>query len=115
MDPTRLMTMDCTVTPRVVTGVDVYGNDVLEDGDPFDTHCFVWQGAHRLDSTENTGPENVTTDQYGAAFPPDDPVGANARVNVEGLDYEVDGMPWPAFNPRLKRVTHLEVNLKRVA
>lgn len=114
MDPTRLMTMTATVTPRVITkdGDD----DVLTDGSPFTTSCFIWQGAHRLDSTENTGPENVTTDQYGAAFPADVTISASSKVAVDGMaEFEVDGNPWPAFNPRSRAVSHQEVSLKRVA
>lgn len=114
MHPEQLMTLPCTVTPRVVSVGD-YGNDELTDGTSFDTVCFIWQNSHRRESTEDTGPENVLTDLYSAAFKPDDPIAANSKVTVQGVEFEVDGQSWPAFNPREQRVTHQEVSLRRVA
>lgn len=35
------------------------------------------------------------------------------RVTVDGLDYEVDGQPWFARNPRTAIVEHVECRLRR--
>lgn len=111
MDPSRLMTMETTVTPRTVTTTDAYGDDTLTDGTAFDTVCFIWQ----TERGEDTGPDHTVDETYTAAFPAADTIGPADAVTAEGVDYEIIGPPWPAFNPRLQTVTHQEATLRRVA
>lgn len=111
MDPTRLMTQDATVTPRSVTTTDEYNDDVLTDGTPYTTICFLWQ----TQRSEDTGRDNIEAETFQASFPPTDDLAATYKVTVDGVAYEIDGPPWAAFNPRLREVTHQEVTLRRVS
>lgn len=46
-------------------------------------------------------------------LPPDAAIDGGDRVSVDGVTYEVDGVPAVHFNPRLRRTTHVQANLKR--
>lgn len=111
MDPARLMTLPCTVTPMSVTSTDDRGDDVLTAGTPVDTTCWIEQTA----SSEQTAGTHTTDETMRLFLPPATVIDADDRVTVEGLTYELTGPPWLAFNPRSRTHTHLEAQIRRVA
>lgn len=109
MDPTRLMTEACTVTPMNAATVDEYGTETLGAGTPFDTTCLLSQ----TQRSEAEAGGNVQAETFALYLPPDTTIDGSDRVSVDGVVYELDGPPWPAFNPRLGRTTHIEATVKR--
>lgn len=118
MDPTRLMTQPATITPRVVAAdPDDYNDEILEDGEPIELDGSSGHGVFlsQRDRSESGDAENVTTETWALYLPHDIDVDATATITVDDVTYEFDGPPWRAYNPRLRRVTHLEATVRRVA
>jgi hypothetical protein len=110
VDPTRLMTMPCTITPMGVTSRDAANDDVITAGTPVSTVCYLHQTAR------NETASGATVDETFALYlPPATAIEADDRITVDGNTYEVDGPPWRAFNPRSQAHTHLEATVRRVA
>lgn len=114
MNPERLMTLPCTITHVAQDGaVDVYGNPTdtttttVLTGSP---GCWIEQ----VRRSEDTVDKDQQVGQWHGYFPPAVELDGSDRVEALGDVYEVDGPPWPAWNPRLRRVTHIEATLARV-
>lgn len=110
MDPTPLMTQTATITPQA--GTDAYG-DPLPAGTPFDVACWLFQT--RRDEKRTIVGEDMQAETWTLYLPPGTTVDGNDNVAVDGVTYEVVGPPWPAFNPRSRKVTHIEATLRRAA
>lgn len=110
MDPTPLMTQTATISTPVPSGVDEY-NDVTTTPTTATVACWLHQTAR----DENTVNQNLQGQTWQVYFPPGTSVDGSATITVDDLDYELVGPPWPAFNPRLRRVTHIEATVRRVA
>jgi hypothetical protein len=114
MDPTRLMTLPCTLYPRAVGSSDEYGDQVLVDGTPVvldgDPGCWIEQ-TQRSERTDN---QNEQAETFSLYLPSDADVSGLDRIEVEGVSYELDGPPWRAFNPRTRQYTHLQATVRRV-
>lgn len=96
-----------------------------EMGDPTETEItrtfrgYAWQ----TNSTDETANTNIQEQQWRLVIDKRS-VGKIAgvdRINVEGildldgtpLDFEIDGPPWPALNPRTNRYEFVEARLKK--
>lgn len=109
MDPTHLMTIGGVLTTVTPAGVDTF-NDVTTSTSTAAVKCWVEQ-THR---TEQTSAGPVSTEEWRAYFPAGTTVDALDQLTVGGVVYELDGPPWPAFNPRLAAFSHIEASLRRV-
>jgi hypothetical protein len=108
MDPTRLMTQTCTITHVADTGAaDPYG-DPAEMATTTTSPCFL----SFTPGTENTD-ETVQIQTPTLFIPPGAALDGGDRVAVDGVTYQVDGVPAVHFNPRLRRTTHIQATLKR--
>lgn len=116
MDPSRLMTMPATITPRIPDGNDETNDEVLIDGTPIvlagGPGGGVW--IEQSDRDETRDANNVRIEVWRLFAPASVDFNAGAKVDVDGAEYEVDGPPWRATNPRQRTVSHIEVNLRRV-
>jgi hypothetical protein len=109
MDPSRLMTQTATLHHVTETGVDVY-NDPTTTETTSTVGCLLQQRTR----IEQTAGGQISTETLVLFLPAGTTVDALAYVTVDGLDYQLDGPPWPAFNPRSQAVSHIEAQVKRV-
>lgn len=64
---------------------------------------------------EDTAGRTIQTEELGLILPPEAVVSGNSTAEVDGIVYELDGPPWPAFNPRTAEVEHIEATVRRTA
>lgn len=118
MDPTRLMTQAATITPRVPADeTDEYNDEVIEEGSTIRLSGAVGDGVlvQQASRTEVVGGANVTVETLMLFLPLGVRFTAADEITIDGVSYEADGPPAPQWNPRLKRYTHVEATVKRVA
>jgi hypothetical protein len=102
------MTQTCTITHVADSGApDPYG-DPAEVTTTTTSPCFL----SFTPGTENAD-ETVHIQTPVLFLPPDVSLDGGDRVVVDGVTYQVDGVPAAHFNPRLRRVTHLQAAVKR--
>lgn len=107
-----MMTQTVTITPRdTEASPDEYNDDTYTDGTPVETVGWM----HQTQRSESTAAGQVDEQTWALYLPPDTIVKSLDKVAVDGDDFEVIGPPWPANNPRLHRVTHIEATLRRVS
>lgn len=111
MDPTRLMTQTATLHHVTQTGdADEYNDPTTEE--TTETVACLLQQRTRI---EANGLAVTSTDTWALYLPAGTTVDTLDYVTVDGIDYQIDGRPWPAFNPRARAVSHIEATLKRAA
>lgn len=104
------MTQTATVSHVSTSGPpDPYGNPT-EVVTTTETPCFMSYGPGSEQEAEAV---QVTTPVL--FVPPDVALDGGDRVEVDGETFEVDGPPARHYNPRLKRVTHVQAQMKRAA
>lgn len=112
MNPTRLMSLTCTVTRVTATGPD----DVF--GDPTEvTTVRTFKGEIQQRTTlENTVGADIQDERLDLWLEPAaaNLIDGNDRVTIDGRSYEVDGPAWPWRNPRTQVTTHVQCQLRRV-
>lgn len=111
MNPGRLLNQTGTFT------IPTAGAARDDMGDPIATtttrtfRCLIQQ-ANRDEDTAGTNVQGsrwrLFIDKDAAGI-----IDGTASVTIAGKTYELDGPPWEAFNPRLRRVTHLEADARR--
>lgn len=111
MDPTRLMTQECTIAHLTPNGADEYG--LAPTSDVANTTAKCW--LHQTMRTEKTVEADTQIETWQLYLPPGTTVDGSDHVTVDGDTFELIGPPWSAFNPRLQRVTHIECTLRKVA
>lgn len=108
MDPLHLMTQTATITHVADTGSpDPYGNPA-EVTTVTSSPCFL----SFTPGTENTD-ETVQVQTPTIFLPSDVAVDGGDRVAVDGVTYEIDGVPAVHYNPRQHRNTHIQATVKR--
>lgn len=115
MRAARLLVQDVTVVSVTQTG------DPDEMGDPTEETTsttyrragYAWQTS-RDDRTINA---NTQVEEWRAVLHRRllGLVDGTDRLEIEGIEFELDGPPWPARNPRTSRIEFLEVTLRRTA
>lgn len=118
MDPSRLMTQAAVLTPRVVAAErDEYNDEQLEDGTAVELDGSPGHGVllQQTSRSEINGGANVTVETLTLFLPTTVAFTAADKITIDGQDYEADGPPAPQWNPRLKRYTHVECTVRRVA
>lgn len=109
MNPTHLMTQTGTLRRRAQTGPDdVFGDPtIVETTDA--VRCAIFGGS----AGEITDGRQIESQDLTLFLPPDADVEAVDAITVDGRTYELDGTPWRAWNPRLRRYTHYQARLRR--
>jgi hypothetical protein len=106
----RLANRPCTVTSRTPGDTrDAFNNPVNVET-ATTTVCYVEQ----LGATEDTTSGDVQSDRWLVVLPAGTSIDGGDVVTVDGMDLEVDGPPWPAYNPRTRTVAHVECKAVRV-
>lgn len=105
-----LLTMPCTITTITITAgtADVYGDPTATET-TVDTLCYIEQRR----TNETTGNATVASEEWLGVFLPDEVLSSTSKVGAMGATFELDGPPWPVWNPRQSRVDHIEANLRR--
>lgn len=104
------MTQTATISHTSATGaVDAYGNptDVITTST---AACFV----SYLPGSEVEG-DTIQVQTPVLFLPPDIDIDGGDAVTVDGVTYQIDGPPAQHYNPRLRRVTHIQANLRQAA
>jgi hypothetical protein len=104
------MTQTATVTTVTQDGAADDMGDPTEQTATVEVRCWLHQEQRR----EETDNRAVHLEEWRLYLPPDTAITATSRVAVDGVPYELFGPPWPAHNPRLGRVTHIECTVRRV-
>ena len=108
LQPTRLMTIPCSIVKRVPGGTDRYGGAVMTETSTA-TRC--WYSSPTTEEREGQVFQAIT-----AYFAPDADLDNVARVSIDGVGvFEVDGSPLAHRSPRTQVPTHITVRLKRGA
>ena len=108
LQPSRLMTVPCTIVTRVPDGTDPYGGPLLTD---VETSAQCWYGP--VSTEERGGQVFHTVVAYFAPFTELDHLTA---VTIDGAGtWEVDGVPMAHKSPRTGVYTHQTVKLRRGA
>ena len=106
-----------TITPRVVTGRDARGNDVVSDGETFTARAL--RDLAKID--EDTSDRDQQARTYRYLIEPRDRA-TGALIPVTGYDrivdndetFEIIGTPEYVRQRRRGRVHHLELDARRV-
>lgn len=104
----RYVNRPCTVT--TVTNGD---RDDFGDYEPVETERDTVVYIDQRRASERTDGASIGDEVWFGMLPADDPITEADRITVDGETYEVDGPPWRVFNPRLRKVTQVEVRLRR--
>jgi hypothetical protein len=104
----HLLNQPLTIQTMGGTTTDEYGNTVLAPaGDPV-------PGVGLLDQKDTieflNGRQTVVT-KWKAFLPAGTVIGATDYINFDAQKFQVDGEPWPVYNPRTRQVSHIECTL----
>lgn len=111
MSLANLLNQPCTITHQAQTGaVDDYGNPTWETTTT-ETVCY----AEQRRTEEDTLDQSTGTEEWRVLIPAGVTVADQDRLNVDGLALEVYGPPWPVWNPRTRRVSHVEIRARQVS
>lgn len=111
MDPTRLMNQTGTIS--YITGdttADEMGNPT-ETIDTGEYCCWLWQTSR----SENTANADVQQETFLVGLDPaaEPFAGTVKTIEINGVNYDFEGPPWPVTHPRSGVVTHLEATVRR--
>lgn len=113
MRPERLLSSSITVHRVTQDGPPDEMGDPTEEtvSTTYDRAGSVWQ-VQRSDETGNT---DVQVEEWRGVLRRDlaGTVDGGDRITVEGIEFQIEGPPWPARNPRTTRIEFLEVTLRR--
>lgn len=114
MNVGRLINLNGTITPRADGTEDVFGDDVAADGSPFAVKYWLQQ-SDRSEQTVNADTQAQTFTLFLRSEVTGRVDGSALFTDADANDYEFDGPPWTATNPRTRKVTHLEATIRKVA
>lgn len=111
MSINRLLTQQLLWQVTANTADDTYGDQVLAPiGQPIPVQGLIQQAS----STEYLTDRDTVVTQWKAFLPAGTGITAFDTLSYGGQKFQVTGAPYPAFNPRTKTVSHLELNLTEV-
>jgi hypothetical protein len=109
----RLLTQDLLILPYDESGVDEYNDPQPTFGTPVAVKGYIDSGTSRNDSEENRDRETAIS-RWRLFLPASASLTHRDRV-VNGSDvFEVDGHVEEVWNPRTRRVHHIEADLRLV-
>lgn len=109
MSLTALLNQPVTLHQRSPGAEDEHGNPADVEATVATVGFISQQAASEL------GPEGVQQESYRLFLPAGTPVTGWDAATVDGTRFEIDGPPWPVFNPRTKTVHHVEATIRRAA
>lgn len=110
----ELLNTPCTITRRSDSGTDdAYGNATSETATTT-TVCELQQVPRRSDA-ESGAHDDLSDTQWQLFLPAGTQINTDDKVTADGQAFEVSGAPWPVRDPETQTVSHIEVNLRRVA
>lgn len=109
---TSLLNQPCTIHNRTPTGdVDDRGNPTYADADPVESVCYAEQVKRiSAEGAEHTIGQDTATEQWHLVFGPGEIVTAASVVELAGLRLQIQGDPWPAWDPFTRALDHLEAH-----
>lgn len=106
-----LLNLPCTITRRTQNGAaDDYGNPTYTTTTTT-TVCELQQQVASEDVVDRDGQASDSI----LILPAGTGIDGGDKVTVSGVDYEVDGPPWAARNPRTGLAHHVECRVVRRA
>jgi len=103
----RLMNQSLTVQ-KIGGSTDVYGDQVTSaTGSPVTVTGFLSQEA----SQEFLENRDTAVSDWFAFLPAGTDIGHLDYITYNSQRFQVNGEPWPVYNPRKKTVTHIECRL----
>lgn len=105
----QLLNRPVTIRVRTVDGVDVYNDPTTVTAD-VETVGYLDQRVRAEDESDGS---QIQEDQWRLMVPADTTVSGWDAVVVGDVVYEVHGPPWQVWNPRTRRVSHVEATLRR--
>lgn len=108
---TDLLTLPCTITRRTpsTSDPDEYGNRAPSEA-TVTTVCELQQRQRAEDDING----QVATAAFLLILPAGTALHTTDTVTIDGDDYEVQGEPWAARNPRTQAASHVEATVTRV-
>jgi hypothetical protein len=108
---TQLLNRKAWLVRRSDSGAeDEYGNQTPTETTT-EIVCEVQQR-----SRDEASDTDVSDTQWLGIFPAGTELDSGDAIVVEGLgEFELDGAPWPARNPRTQAESHVEATLRRTA
>lgn len=113
MNVLRLLKLEAVVTnPGDGTDKDGFGDPVPGQADPL-TFRGWYEQTQRDEDTANTDQQS---ERWRLFLEPAaaGQVSGSATVAIGGGEFELEGPPWSATNPRTTQVTHVEATMRRV-
>lgn len=107
----RLLDRTVSIVPRVVTGTDGRGNDVISDGTPV---VGVKSGRDLEEASEEQDAADLQSSRYVYFFLPDVEISGYDVIVDDGDRYEVKGPPELVVRRRGGRPHHWEAIAERV-
>lgn len=93
------------------TGTDEYGNATPAAlGSPVTEYGYLEQ----KDTTEFQDDRQTVVSRWTVYLPAGSTITATGYVTVGAQRFQVDGEPWHVYNPRTRRVDHVEAKLTEV-
>lgn len=105
MSFSRLLDREVTIVPRIVTGEDARGNDVIGDGTPVEG---VKAGRDPLEATEDLDERDQQGRVYVYFLPAGTPITGYDRIVDGDETFEVRGAPDRVVRRRGGREHHVE-------
>lgn len=112
MDPSRLMTQTGTLHHVAQDGARDEYNNATEGTPTTETVACLLQQRQRI---EQTAQGQIATETLILFLPAGTDVDTLDYVTVDGNDYQIDGPPWAAYNPRSQAVSHIECTVRRTS
>lgn len=106
MNATGLFNQDVTIVSRALSTRDKYGDQEFSE-----TSTTVRGYVEQRQRSEQGADDAVERTEWLLMVPADTSIDADARVEVDGVQFEVVGPPWPVRNPRTRVTSHLEATL----
>jgi hypothetical protein len=92
---------------------DDYGNPVPDWDNPIRIPALGY--LEQTTAVEITLDRDTVISDWLLVVPVGTAINTLDQVDVDGITYEVVGAPWPADNPRLRVVDHIEARLRHVS
>lgn len=105
---TNLLNLPCMIVNRSFGGRDELGNDAATES-TVETVCELQQRQRGEDG------EELSTESFLLVLPTGTVLRSADAVIADGIEYEVQGEPWPVRNPRTQSGSHLEATVVRVS
>lgn len=111
MSVDELICLPCAITHAAQAGAaDEYGNPTITTSTS-STVCYLEQ----VSRSEQTAGSDTQAESWSLFLPAGTAIDGTDTVAVDGYGtFELDGPPWPVWNPRVGVAHHVECRARRV-